>query len=84
MTRRRAGGKRIRAALFLGVGLGMTGFSLVGYGANVFQQLEFDTVDARFDFRGTQDPPPQLVRGRTAGCWSRRHTRSPAAGCHQP
>ncbi|MGH3104218.1 MAG: CHASE2 domain-containing protein, partial [Gaiellaceae bacterium] len=58
----RTGGRgRLRAALFVGIGLGMTGFALIAYGANVFRQLELDTVDTRFAVRGTQEPPPELV-----------------------
>src|SRR5262245_48688782 len=52
---------RIRAALFLGVGLGLTGLVLIAYGANIFSSWENTTVDARFSIRGTQDPPPNLV-----------------------
>jgi adenylate cyclase len=52
---------RIRAALFLGVGLGLTGLVLIAYGANVFKPWEYDTVDARFSIRGTHEPPIPLA-----------------------
>jgi adenylate cyclase len=52
---------RLRAALFLGVGLALTGASLVAYGTDVFRQLETDSLRARFEVRGTEPPPPRLV-----------------------
>ncbi|HEX2293652.1 MAG TPA: adenylate/guanylate cyclase domain-containing protein, partial [Gaiellaceae bacterium] len=48
-------------ALFLAVGLGATGLWLVAYGAGFFDELELDTVDARFTVRGEQDPPANLA-----------------------
>ena len=51
----------MRAALFLGVGLGLTGAALIGYGTNVFGELELDTVDTRFSIRGSKEPPPEIV-----------------------
>lgn len=53
--------RRLRIALFVGVGLALTGISLVAYGTNVFRQLEFDSVHARFAVRGVEPPPPELV-----------------------
>jgi adenylate cyclase len=58
---RRQSGLRLRAALFLGVGLAMTGATLLAYGTDVFRQLETDSLRARFDVRGTEAPPPNLV-----------------------
>ena len=52
---------RLRAALFLGVGLALTGAALVAYGANLFRQLEVDSLRARFEVRGATKPPPELV-----------------------
>jgi adenylate cyclase len=58
----RAGGRfQIRMALFLGVGLGLTGLVLIAYGANLLRPWELDTVDARYSIRGTENPPPELV-----------------------
>jgi adenylate cyclase len=52
---------RLRVALFLAVGLGATGMWLVAYGAGFFDELELDTVDARFTVRGEQEPPADLA-----------------------
>jgi adenylate cyclase len=52
--------RRLHVALFLGVGLAATGLGLVAYGANVFRELELDTVDARFEIRGEQPPPEEI------------------------
>jgi adenylate cyclase len=52
---------RLRAALFLGVGLALTGAALVAYGANLFRQLEVDSLRARFEIRGKEEVPPELV-----------------------
>jgi adenylate cyclase len=43
------------------VGLALTGASLVAYGANLFRQLEVDSLRARFDVRGTEQPPHDIV-----------------------
>jgi adenylate cyclase len=48
-------------ALFLAVGLAMTGFAFVAYATNLLRPLELDTVDARFAIRGTQPVPDELV-----------------------
>jgi adenylate cyclase len=58
----RAGARfQIRMALFLGVGLGLTGLVLIAYGANLLKPWELTTVDTRFSIRGTEQPPPELV-----------------------
>ena len=49
-----SGRRRLRVALFLAVGLGATGLWLVAYGVNVFEDLDLDTIDARFSVRGEQ------------------------------
>jgi adenylate cyclase len=59
--RRTAATRRLRAALFLGIGLGMTGFVLVAYGAGVFNGLELDTVDTRFAVRGDRPAPREVI-----------------------
>jgi adenylate cyclase len=51
---------RLRAALFLGVGLATTGLALVAYGTNVLRELELDTVDARFSVRGQEAAPARI------------------------
>ena len=56
-----SGRRRLRVALFLAVGLGATGLWLVAYGTGVFEELDLDTVDARFSVRGEQSPPSDLA-----------------------
>jgi adenylate cyclase len=51
---------RLRAALFLGVGLATTGLALVAFGTNVFRELELDTIDARFSARGADKAPANI------------------------
>jgi adenylate cyclase len=46
---------RLRVALFLAVGFGVTGIWLVAYGTTVFRELDLDTVDWRFSIRGEKD-----------------------------
>jgi adenylate cyclase len=58
----RLGGRfRIRAALFLGVGLGLTGIVLIAYGAKLLKPWELDTVDARYSIRGSHEPPVPMA-----------------------
>lgn len=59
--RRGSGRIRVRAALFLAVGLGMTGFTLLAHGAKLLDDYELDTVDARFQVRGAEKPPDDVV-----------------------
>jgi adenylate cyclase len=59
--RTRRSGARLRLALFLGVGLAVTGLGLVSYGTDVFRGLELGSVDVRFSIRGKQAPPPDVV-----------------------
>ena len=56
-----SGRRRLRVALFLAVGLGATGLWLVAYGTSVFDDLDLDTVDARFSIRGEQSPRQDLA-----------------------
>ena len=51
----------MRVALFLAVGLAMTGLGLVAYGTNVFRDLDLQSVDARFTIRGNQEAPSNIV-----------------------
>jgi adenylate cyclase len=39
----------------------MTGAALLAYGTNVFRQLEVDSLRARFEIRGEQEPPRDIV-----------------------
>ena len=59
--RTRRSGTRLRVALFLGVGLAATGIGLVGYGTDVFEDLDLRSVDARFSVRGTEPAPSDIV-----------------------
>ena len=52
---------RLRVALFLAVGLAMTGFAFVAYATNLLRPLELDSVDARFGVRGTQPTPEDFL-----------------------
>jgi adenylate cyclase len=56
-----SGRRRLRVALFLAVGFGATGLWLVAYGTSIFEDLDLDTVDARFSVRGEQSPPADLA-----------------------
>jgi adenylate cyclase len=56
-----SGRRRLRVALFLAVGLGATGLWLIAYGMSFFEELDLDTVDARFSVRGEQSPPSDLA-----------------------
>jgi adenylate cyclase len=53
--------QRLRAALFLAVGIGMTGIALVSYGLGLFDNFERQSVDARFSVRGAQHTPKDVV-----------------------
>jgi adenylate cyclase len=44
-------GTRLRVALFLAVGMAMTGLGLVAYGTSVLQSLDLRSVDKRFSVR---------------------------------
>ena len=39
----------------------MTGFALLAYGVGLLDDYELDTVDARFQIRGAQEPPDDVV-----------------------
>ena len=54
-------GTRLRVALFLAVGLAMTGLGLLAYGTNVFRDLDLRSVDTRFTIRGNQGAPKDIV-----------------------
>jgi adenylate cyclase len=55
--------KRLRARLFLGVALAATGLSLIAYAFQFgfFENLERQSVDMRFSFRGNQGPPKDVA-----------------------
>jgi adenylate cyclase len=47
---------RLRLALFLAVGFGVTGVWLIAYGTHVFRELDLGTVDWRFSVQGKTEP----------------------------
>src|SRR3954454_22830065 len=53
--------ERLRLALFLGVGLAMTGIALVAFGFGLLKGQELGTVDTRFDVRGKQKTPNEVA-----------------------
>src|ERR1700756_2747420 len=53
--------QRLRAALFLAVGIGMTGIALVSYGLGLFDNFERQSVDARFSVRGARHAPRDVI-----------------------
>lgn len=52
---------RLQVALFLGVGLAMSGLALVAYGTHLFRGGELGTVDVRFSVRGKQPVPKDIA-----------------------
>lgn len=54
---------RLRVALFLAVGFGITGIWLVAYGTHVFRELDLGTVDWRFSIHGKTEPVGFAVVG---------------------
>jgi adenylate cyclase len=58
----RAGARRrLRTLLFICTGLVLTALGLTGYLTGALDDLERDTVDARFSIRGDQTPPDDIV-----------------------
>ena len=55
------GRRRFRALLFLGVGLAASALALAALRLHVVQGLELNSADLRFDVRGTQAPPQNVV-----------------------
>jgi adenylate cyclase len=60
-TPRRRSTRRLRLLMFAGTALVLTGFVLAAYAADVLEDSELDTVDARFAIRGELDPPEDIV-----------------------
>ena|SRR5438128_1354848 len=52
-----SGRRRLRAAFFLAVGIGMTGLALLTYALGLLGDFERQTVDVRFSIRGERMPP---------------------------
>src|SRR3954468_17911280 len=53
--------QRLRVALFIGVGLAMTGIALVAFGFGLLKGQELSSIDTRFSVRGTQPAPKDIV-----------------------
>ncbi len=58
---RRRSLRRLRSALFGANALVLTGFVLAAYGIGVLDQPERDTLDTRFQVRGSQGAPEDVV-----------------------
>ena len=53
--------RRFRTLLFLGVGVAAAALALVAYGLHALRGTELASVDLRFEVRGTQAPPSNIV-----------------------
>jgi adenylate cyclase len=53
--------RQLRIAMFLGLGIILSGAWLAAYFTDAFRDLELDTVDTRFEIRGEREPPDDLV-----------------------
>jgi adenylate cyclase len=53
--------RRLRTFLFICTGLLLTALGLIGFLTGAIDDLERDTVDARFSIRGKQTPPSDIV-----------------------
>ena len=53
--------RRVRMYMLLGVAAATLALGLIAYSADWFTRAELDTVDRRFDIRGDEDPPDDLV-----------------------
>jgi len=50
-----------RGALFAAIGAISALIAIVAYSSGALRSLEFDTMDARFQIRGEQEPPQDIV-----------------------
>jgi adenylate cyclase len=53
--------QRLRLWLLAIVAVGATGLGILAYETNLLRSLELSTVDTRFDVRGNQHPPSNIV-----------------------
>jgi adenylate cyclase len=53
--------RRLRLTIFLVAAVSLTGLVVGAYAANVFEGPELDTVDQRFEIRGSDGAPPDVV-----------------------
>ncbi len=54
-------GAGLRRVLFLATGVAMTAVTVFVYQVNLLEKQELQTVDARFELRGSQGAPPGMV-----------------------
>ena len=59
--RSRRSARRLRLLIFLGAALGLIGVVAAAYAGDLFGSAELDTVDTRFEIRGNEGAPPDLV-----------------------
>src|SRR5687768_16821296 len=52
---------RLRTVLILGVGILLTALGILAYATDALEQIELDTIDARFSIRDEDPPPDDLV-----------------------
>jgi adenylate cyclase len=52
---------RLRTVLILAVGIALTSVGVLAYATDALEQLELDTIDARFSIRNEDPPPDDLV-----------------------
>src|SRR5204863_153963 len=52
---------RLHTALFIAIGLTVSGVAVMAYGLHLFERVELSTVDARFSLRGKLPPPKDVV-----------------------
>jgi len=57
----RAGWRRRKAALLVGVAVFAAGVGVVAYATNLLRRTEQQSIDARFSIRGSEPPPPGIV-----------------------
>src|ERR671911_2807015 len=53
--------RRLRLIIFLVAAIGLTGLVIGAYAANVFDGPELDTIDQRFELRGSDGAPADVV-----------------------
>ncbi|HET8823216.1 MAG TPA: adenylate/guanylate cyclase domain-containing protein [Thermoleophilaceae bacterium] len=58
---RRRSLRRLRRIIFAAVAIGLTGVVVAAYAGGVFDGAELDTVDQRFQIRGSDDAPRDVV-----------------------
>ena len=58
---RRRSLRRLRRIIFAAVAIGITGVVVAAYAGGVFDGAELDTVDQRFQIRGSDDAPRDVV-----------------------